>query len=659
MANADIDIVIQAHDEYTAGFNRFKATAAGATASAAASAASSAQSMDKSWGGALGNMQVAWLKLGAVVAASAWFVAAGQKALEAEVAYNKLRIQVEALGLSYESQRERIEGAINAASKYAIVQDEDVAAVLQQLILHSGNYAGSLSNLNLVYDLAYLKTIAAADAAEIVGKAMSGNTEGLSRLFPELKNVNELLGENATRSEKAAFNLQFLNDKVIGASNAMTQHERDLKLVKAAYETLHQWVGEFVVYSLGSVLRELKSVNNFASNLPSTLSNSFDRATHAINKNIVVTSTATNTYKEGNDAIMESVFSRGKSLAVIAKETKAKSDLKEASEKAAKQAAKEEESASAKIIDIGFATERLLASKEQLIEIEARAFRSQGASTAQVIQYIDALKKKQLAEEEVEAKKGREKDEEESMRIQQKIDLAILKDMTDEEHLFKAELRMQKRNEFLGMEVENQQAFDELSAQSTQARMAIATSAYAAMEDQMLSLVETGHFSVKEFAKIVVQQVKLELIGIAARATVLAIYSAAMAWMSYASGNVVSGAAYTAAAWSFAAAALATGTAAVGLQALAGSSTQGSTAGSSAVAARRESSASGISASGGMMSSSSTRPQEKGSQNITVIINNPLSTDNWDKIVEENIVPAISAAGERNIKISFNAVEAR
>ena len=85
MANLNLDVVIKAHDDYTAAFNRFKATATNATSGVASNTAASAAAMNSSWSGALGGMQAAWLKFGVVVAASAWFIAAGKKALEAEV----------------------------------------------------------------------------------------------------------------------------------------------------------------------------------------------------------------------------------------------------------------------------------------------------------------------------------------------------------------------------------------------------------------------------------------------------------------------------------------------------------------------------------------------------------------------------------------------
>lgn len=64
--------------------------------------------------------------------------------------------------------------------------------------------------------------------------------------------------------------------------------------------------------------------------------------------------------------------------------------------------------------------------------------------------------------------------------------------------------------------------------------------------------------------------------------------------------------------------------------------------------------------SGGSTSAypSPQRAEEKPTQNVTIIINSPLADQNWDKITQDNIIPAINAAGDRNVKISLNAVEA-
>lgn len=53
-----------------------------------------------------------------------------------------------------------------------------------------------------------------------------------------------------------------------------------------------------------------------------------------------------------------------------------------------------------------------------------------------------------------------------------------------------------------------------------------------------------------------------------------------------------------------------------------------------------------------------TRIENEGpTQVITIHINNPLSEQNWQKIVEDNIVPAIKEAGERNVSLKIRGME--
>ncbi|HHL40891.1 MAG TPA: hypothetical protein ENJ37_10330 [Deltaproteobacteria bacterium] len=46
-----------------------------------------------------------------------------------------------------------------------------------------------------------------------------------------------------------------------------------------------------------------------------------------------------------------------------------------------------------------------------------------------------------------------------------------------------------------------------------------------------------------------------------------------------------------------------------------------------------------------------TSAQQQPTQNITIHITNPLGSEDWDRIVEDNIVPAIRRAADRNISI--------
>lgn len=83
-------------------------------------------------------------------------------------------------------------------------------------------------------------------------------------------------------------------------------------------------------------------------------------------------------------------------------------------------------------------------------------------------------------------------------------------------------------DELKGKLAANDEARDKRAAQLKQIKANIIISAEKAMEDQVLSLIETGKFSVIELAKVVAQTTKIELVGLAARSAVWSIFEFAM-----------------------------------------------------------------------------------------------------------------------------------
>lgn len=180
------------------------------------------------------------------------------QSIQAEEAAKKLEIQIKNLGISYGSVADSINVAVQATAKYATVQDEEVRRVLQQLIFITGDLQKAQENLNLVYDLAYLKGISASEAAILIGKALTGNVEMLGRYFPELRNVNESLGENATLSQKASVAIAFFAEKVKGATEEMTDHERKVLRLKKTWQDITQYLGGVTVFALDGLIKRIK-----------------------------------------------------------------------------------------------------------------------------------------------------------------------------------------------------------------------------------------------------------------------------------------------------------------------------------------------------------------------------------------------------------------
>lgn len=218
MATDRVEVVIGARDEVTRVFNSIESKVAST----------------------VGKIKSAWLEIGAAIAATAWLQSAAKDALEAEVAFNKLRIQVEQLGQSYSVG---MAVAIQSTSQYAMVQDEEVASVLQRLIFLTGDVEKSTKNLTLAYDFAYLKGIDVAESSQLIGLAMTGNIERLGRIMPEFRNLDDLLGKNATNTQKAAYAMAVFDEKVAGAMGQMTLNERMVKDLTNAYANFKEGIG--------------------------------------------------------------------------------------------------------------------------------------------------------------------------------------------------------------------------------------------------------------------------------------------------------------------------------------------------------------------------------------------------------------------------------
>lgn len=100
---------------------------------------------------------------------------------EAEGVWSRLDGALQNAGVSFAEVRGEIEANARAMQDATKVGDEDYAAVLTELVQMSGDYAASIENVQIVADLAAAKQIDLQTAAQLVGKAMIGETSTLKR----------------------------------------------------------------------------------------------------------------------------------------------------------------------------------------------------------------------------------------------------------------------------------------------------------------------------------------------------------------------------------------------------------------------------------------------------------------------------------------------
>lgn len=114
---------------------------------------------------------------------------------EAEAVWERLATAIDATGESFEGMRGEIELAADAMREATRFGDEDFAQALQTLVIQAGDVGKALSLMGLAADVAAAKGISLESAAELLGKALAGNTTQLGRLFPALKKSKDVFGD--------------------------------------------------------------------------------------------------------------------------------------------------------------------------------------------------------------------------------------------------------------------------------------------------------------------------------------------------------------------------------------------------------------------------------------------------------------------------------
>ena len=183
---------------------------------------------------------------------------------------------------------------------------------------------------------------------------------------------------------------------------------------------------------------------------------------------------------------------------------------------------------------------------------------------------------------------------------------------------------------------------DELISYAAQAKGRVVNAAYQSMETQLLRLVETHKFSVSAFGKAIMQQVKMELIGLAARAAVYALFETAMGFATMFTNPAASAAHFTAAG-QFALISAATVGAAMAVNAITG---PGAARGAPGSPTGEPIQTQPVSGEGGAGATAYTT-------HISITALDPLG---MQEVVEKYLIGAINEAGNKNITINANAV---
>jgi len=568
------------------------------------------------------KLKAAWAGIAAVYLSTRWLHSAASDALDAEIHYNKLRVQVEGLGMAFKAVEPQIQAAIAASSKYALVQGQEVSKTLQELVFHSGDYNESLRRLNLTLDLAYQKGISTSEAAMLMGRAISGNTELLTRFLPELSNLDEKLGKSATEAERVAFVMAVLQEKTNGASREMTEHEKQIRVVSSAYNNLKQTIGDFLLFSVSTSIQYLKGPGEAFI----WLRDRIDEAAAAINPYIILAKESASALMDYERAIRLVGSAHDKTAEQLAEAIRKESALRELRKKEQEAEEQRVRISEEQLVQLAAATLRLGASKTELMAIEALAFINAGANLEQLARYNQLLLEQTEREQAIALAKdaaGPQQDAQlEAFKAYQLQKQAVM------------DAAFQREVEYEDALLDRHLTDIAVRAQAEQsAEQQILNMKFAAGNQTVALMTLIGQKSQLAAVAALTLQKGLALAQVFISTKVAA--ARALAELGPIAGPPV---AASISAWGHVQMAL---IAATGI----------------AEAALGGGGSAGIGGGGGVgalpiVPPALSRADARPTQAISINIYNPLASQNWKEIVEDNIIPALNDAADRNISVT-------
>ncbi len=205
--------------------------------------------IDKTFGG----LKKSVVAVGAAVAAAFAFrkIIAGVKELgrafiEQEAIWNRLSGTLATVGVNFDDVEGQIRASARAMQDTTTIGDEQFAETMQTLVAISGDYAKSLENVGVVADLSAGLQIDMATSAQLVGRAMAGQTQTLTR-------YGIIVEKGADAVETIRKNFKGL------AENESRTLSGRLKQLTNEWDDFKQILGEFLVEGTNApeIIREI------------------------------------------------------------------------------------------------------------------------------------------------------------------------------------------------------------------------------------------------------------------------------------------------------------------------------------------------------------------------------------------------------------------
>jgi ABC-type transporter Mla subunit MlaD len=139
-----------------------------------------------------------------------------KESMEASGAIRRAQIAVEMAGESWLAYKDNLMAVAESQKALTRFDEDEAISTYARLTQATGNAADALKYLTLTQDLQAAFALDADTAARMLAQAIEGEAGRMGMLIPEIRKVNEVLGENASASDKAAYFIDVLQRRVGG-----------------------------------------------------------------------------------------------------------------------------------------------------------------------------------------------------------------------------------------------------------------------------------------------------------------------------------------------------------------------------------------------------------------------------------------------------------
>ena len=186
------------------------------------------------------------------------FDAFARAAGEAERSQRKLEFAVEAMGYNVKAVLPALNDWVNTMVKTTKLSDEETKDALQQMALYTNNLSDAQRGVKIALDLSARSGIEFNSAMQLVGQAMNGNLERLARYIPQLRNLDDKLGKNATQAEKWNYFMTLYHKNMEGAAKGeLNDYSIQVKKLSDEWGEFKEAAGAFIIGPAKAILNFL------------------------------------------------------------------------------------------------------------------------------------------------------------------------------------------------------------------------------------------------------------------------------------------------------------------------------------------------------------------------------------------------------------------